>query len=107
MAAVHATPGSRNGTERSKLAGKRIGPLRDAARAQAHDDVSRHREPRQQTGKILWAIKRNHLPVTVRAQGLYQAVPVDAGDGRLARGIHMRDYDRIGVVEAGRELLEE
>jgi hypothetical protein len=27
-------------------------------------------------------------------------------DGRLARGIHMRDDDRIGVVERVEELLE-
>ena len=56
---------------------------------------------------LLRAVERDHLAMAARAQALHQRIAVGAGDRRLARRIDMRDDHRVGVVEAGAELLEQ
>ena len=45
--------------------------------------------------------------MSARAQAGYQRIAVGAGDGLLAGRIDRRDDDKVGVVEAGAELLEQ
>ncbi len=79
----------------------------DIAGAEAHHDVAGRGQPLDHAREILRTLERDHLAVSVCAQPLHQPVAVGAGDRRLARGIDMRDDHGVGVVEAGRELLEQ
>jgi hypothetical protein len=83
--------------ERRKLSGQCVGPLRDVAGAETHDDVA----------KVRGAIERNDLAVAVGAQALHQRVSVGTGDRRFASGVDVRHDHRVGVVEGGRELVEQ
>ncbi len=47
------------------------------------------------------------LAVAARAHGRDEMIAVDALDRRLARRIDLGDDHRVGVVEAGRERLEQ
>src|SRR5262245_58174010 len=98
---------SRHRAERRKLARQRVGPLRDVAGAEAHHDVARLREPLDDARQVLRSVERDHLAVAVRAQALHQSVAIGTRDGRLARRINVGDDHRVGVVEAGRELVEQ
>ena len=56
---------------------------------------------------LLWLVERDHVAVAARAQARDQHVAVDAFDRRLARRIDIGDDHRVGIVEAGAELLEQ
>ena len=58
-------------------------------------------------GKPFGAVERNDVAMPMRAQALHQRVAVGAFDRRFAGRIDMRDDDRVGIVEAGAELLEQ
>src|SRR5262249_44230270 len=98
---------SRHRPQRGELARQRVGPLRDVAGAEAHDDVAGLRQPLDHARKVLRAVEGDDLSVPVRAQALHQRIAIGARDRRLARGVNMRDDHGVGVVEAGRELLEQ
>src|SRR5947209_7896818 len=98
---------SRHRPQRGELARQRIGPLGDVAGAETHDDVAGLRQPLDHARKVLRAVERNDLPVPVRAQTLHQGIAVGTGDRRFAGRIDVRDDYGVGVVEAGRELLEQ
>src|SRR6516164_9965688 len=101
-------PGSsRHRPQCGELARQRIGPLGDVAGAETHDDVVGLRQPLDHARKVLRAIEGNDLSVPVRAQTLHQGIAVGTGDRRLARRIDVRDDHGVGVIEAGRELLEQ
>src|SRR5499427_7698064 len=101
-------PGSsRHRPQRGELARQRIGPLGDVAGAETHDNVAGLRQPLDHPRKVLRTVERNYLSVPVRAQTLHQGIAVGTRDRRLARRIDVRDDHGVGVVEAGRELLEQ
>ena len=45
--------------------------------------------------------------MAVRAQAEHEMVAIDAGDRRLAGRIDFGDDDRVGIIEAGAEFLEQ
>src|SRR5258707_5435438 len=101
-------PGSsRHRPQRGELARQRIGPLGDVAGAETHDDVAGLCQPFDHARKVLRAVERNDLSLPVRAQTLHQGIAVSTLDRRLAGRIDVRDDHGVGVVEAGRELLEQ
>ena len=60
-----------------------------------------------EAGEVLRALERDHVAVAARLQALHEAIAVGAGDRLLARGVDRRDDHRVGVVEAGAELVEQ
>src|SRR6516162_5001494 len=99
--------GSRRSPKRGKLSRQRISPLRDIPSSETHHDVAGLRQAVDHGRKIVRSIKRNDLPMAVDAQALNQGVPIGTRDRHLARRINMPDDYAIGVVEAGRELIEQ
>ena len=47
------------------------------------------------------------MTVAVAPQALDQRLPIDSLDGLPASGMHVRDDDLVGVVEAGTKFLEQ
>ena len=97
----------RHRAQRRKLAGQRVGPLRDVAGAEAHHDVAGTRQPLHRARKILRTVERDDLAVAVGAQALHQRVAAGADDRLLARRIDIGDDDFIRQREAGTELVEQ
>ena len=58
-------------------------------------------------GQRLAVRKRPCVAVAAELQALDQCIAVDALDRRLAGRIDRRDDDRVGIVEAGAEAVEE
>src|SRR5262245_49882628 len=63
---------SRHLANGGKLAGQRVGPLRDAAGAEAHHDVAGERQPPDDAREVLRTIERDHLTMAARAQALHE-----------------------------------
>src|SRR6476659_7263718 len=95
------------GPERGEFARQRIGPLRAVAGAAAHHDVAGLCQPLDHARKVLRAVERNDLSMTVRTQPLHQRVAVGAGNRRFAGRVDVRHDHGVGIVETGRELLEQ
>src|SRR3954467_4824901 len=93
--------------QRLQLAGQRIGPLRDVAGAETDHVVAGLSEALHDAGKLRLAGQSDYLAVAAGANGRDQMIAVDAFDWRLAGRIDLGDDHGVGVVEAGRERLEQ
>src|SRR6476619_4904366 len=65
MTRLNASPRS---SQRLQFAGQRVGPLRDAAGAEADDEIAAAGDIAHHARKIGGFLQRNHLAVAVRAQ---------------------------------------
>ena len=63
--------------------------------------------PLNDLGELRRTLQRDHLAMAVRAQAEHEMIAVDACDRRLAGRIDFGDHDRVGIVEAGAEFLEQ
>src|SRR5947208_3428205 len=90
-----------------QFAGQRVGPLRDVAGAQADDEVAGAGEAANDLRQLRRTRQRNYLAMAVGAQAGDKMVAIDALNRRLAGRIDLGDHDRIGIVEAGAEFLEQ
>src|SRR5580704_9940626 len=93
--------------QRLQFAWQRIGPLRDVAGAETDDEIAARRDAMNHAGEIGGILQRNHFAMAVRAQAQHEMVAVDARYRRLAGRIDFGDDDRVGIVEAGAEFLEQ
>src|SRR4051812_29618442 len=64
--------------QRLEFADKRVGPLRDIARAQTNHIVAGLRQLFYQARDLLRTIERNHLAMAARAQALHQRIAIGA-----------------------------
>src|SRR6516165_7755263 len=99
--------GSSGGPKRSELARQRVSPLRDIPRSETNHDIAGLRQALDHGSKIVRSIECNDLPMSMGAQTLDQGIPVGTRDRHLACRINMADDYAIGIVEAGRELVEQ
>ena len=90
-----------------QFARQRIGPLRDRAGAEADDIVAGLGQAATRPASSSGPSSGIDLAMAVRAQPSHQRVAVGAVDRRFAGRIDVRDDHRVGVVEAGAELLEQ
>jgi hypothetical protein len=81
--------------------------LRDVAGAEADDEIARTRNAVNDFGQLRRTRQRDHLAMAMRAQAEHEMIAVDAFDRRLAGRIDLGDDDRVGIVEAGAEFLEQ
>src|SRR6266700_288822 len=93
--------------QRLQFTRQRVGPLRDVAGPETHDEIAASGKALDHPCEIGRLCERDHLAMTMRAQAEHEVIAIDAFDRRLAGRIDLRDDDRIGVVEAGAELLEQ
>src|SRR5437899_5817961 len=93
--------------QRLQFARQCVGPLRDVAGPQADNEVAGTGEAVNYLGEFARIRQRDHLAMAVGAQACDKMVAIDALDRRLACWIDLGDHDRIGVVEAGAELLKQ
>ena len=93
--------------ERLELARQRIGPLGDVAGAEADHVVAGLGDALDEAGEILRLLERHHVAVAARLEAGDEAVAVGARDRLLAGRVDRRDDDRVGIVEAGAELVEQ
>src|SRR5262252_8125756 len=98
---------SRRRTQRRQLARQRVGPLGDAAGAEAGDVVAGAGDVLHQAGELLRAVEPKHMAMPARPNAGDQAVAVGTRNGGLAGRIDMGNDDAVGVVKAGAERLEQ
>src|SRR5258706_857117 len=108
MTNLDAVPTATNtSSQRLQFAGQRVGPLRDVAGAETDDKIAAAGDAMHHAGEVGGFLQRNHFAMAVRAQAEHKMVAVDAFYRRLAGRVDFGDDNRIGVVEAGTELLEQ
>jgi len=97
MTMLNAMPRS---PQRLQFAGQRVSPLRDAAGAEADDEIAAAGNPRApRPARSVDFCKRNHLAGGhARGRPRTKMIAVDALDRRLARRIDVGDDDGVGVV---------
>src|SRR5262249_13926893 len=106
--ATPATPrASRHCSQRGKLVRQSVSPLRNVTRPETDDYVTRLRQPLDHARKILWPVERNSLTMAVRPQRLHQSVTIGACNRRFTGRIDIGNDDRVGIIEASGELLEQ
>ena len=81
--------------------------MRDVAGAEADDEVAATGDAANDARQLRRTLQRNHLAMAVRAQAEHEMIAVDSWDRRLAGRVDLGDDDRVGVVEAGAEFLEQ
>ena len=81
--------------------------MRDRAGAQADHIVAGANKAGNGGGQILRTIDRAGVAVAAELQPFDQSIAIDARDWRLSGGVDRGDQDRIGIVEAGAELVEQ
>ena len=86
--------------------GKRVDPVGDGAGAKPDDEIAGLRDRGDGLDQARLVIDGQHLRVAVTAQAGGELVAVDAGNRRLTGRIDRRHQHDVGVVEAGRELVE-
>src|SRR5688500_16243814 len=72
-----------------QLARQRVSPLRDVARAEAHDHVARLGDAVDHRGKPLGVFQRTDIAMSARANAHHQMIAVDVLDRLLARRIDL------------------
>src|SRR5258705_12004047 len=93
MTMLNAMPRS---PQRLQFAGQRVGPLRDAAGAEADDEIAAAGDLAHHACESGGVLQRNHLAVAVCTQAEHEMIAVEAGDRRLAPRIEVGDNDRVG-----------
>src|SRR5882672_4221838 len=94
-------------TQRLQFAGQCVSPLGNVSGAEANDEVAGACEAANYPGEFGRTLQRNYFAMAVRAQAEHEMIAVDALDRRLAGRIDLGDNNRIGIVEAGTEFLEQ
>ena len=84
-----------------------MGPIGDAAGAEADDEVAGRGHFGHHAGELRRIRQGHRMPMAAGAQTLHKGVAVDAFDRRFSRAIDFGDDYMIGVVEAAAEFLEQ
>ena len=79
----------------------------DVAGAKADHIVARLSEAFDETRKIFGFLERHRVPVPAGLEPGHKVVPVRAGNRLLTGSIDRSNDHRVGIVEAGAELVEQ
>ena len=86
---------------------QRVGPLRDVAGAEEHDEIAGLGQVAHQRRDRRRPVDVARVAMAAGADALRQRLRIDAVDRILAGRIDRRHDDRVGIVEAGGELVEQ
>src|SRR5690606_20470541 len=91
----------------AEFGGKRRRPLRNVASAETDDVVALPGPLGQHRRQRLWPVEHARVAMAASADARDELLMRDTWHGLLASGVNRRDQHRIGVIEAGGEVVEE